>query len=144
MALAQLPEDARPRPGDPDSPRVLARSDSAGATHLFAAACRKEGAGFSFGFPAAERVQAIAVLIPDQCWHPAVEYDGGGIHQEEAGAVKIVNSIFAGNLAGSSNGGGFKAFGSSDTITIINSPPRTPGTTPPTNIFTTDVSAIAA
>ena len=31
MALAQLPADARPRPGDPDSPRVLARSDSAGA-----------------------------------------------------------------------------------------------------------------
>jgi hypothetical protein len=43
MALAQLPEHARPRPGDPGSPRVLARSDSAGATHLFAAACRKEG-----------------------------------------------------------------------------------------------------
>ena len=30
MALAQLPEPARPRPGDPGSPRVLARSDSAG------------------------------------------------------------------------------------------------------------------
>ena len=29
MALAQLPARARPRPGDPDSPRVLARSDSA-------------------------------------------------------------------------------------------------------------------
>ena len=43
MALAQLPGHARPRPGDPGSPRVLARSDSAGATHLFAAACRKEG-----------------------------------------------------------------------------------------------------
>lgn len=43
MALAQLPEHARPRPGDPGSPRVLARSDSAGAAHLFAAACRKEG-----------------------------------------------------------------------------------------------------
>src|SRR5262249_56711911 len=26
MALAQVPEHARPRPGDPDSPRVLARS----------------------------------------------------------------------------------------------------------------------
>jgi hypothetical protein len=50
MALTALPEDARPRPGDPSSPRVLARSDSAGATHL-SAACRKEGVGFSFGFP---------------------------------------------------------------------------------------------
>src|SRR5574340_756809 len=59
IALAALPEDARPRPGDPSSPRVLARSDSAGATPLFAAACRKEGVGFSFGFPVDERVQAI-------------------------------------------------------------------------------------
>src|SRR5689334_17467741 len=29
-------------------------------------------------------------------------------------------------------------------MTIINRPPRTPGTTPPTNSLTTDVSAIAA
>jgi hypothetical protein len=76
MALAQLPEDARPRPGDPDSPRVLARSDSAGATHLFAAACRSRGVGFSFGFPVDERIQRIVDLIPDECWHPAIEADG--------------------------------------------------------------------
>ena len=73
MALAQVPEHARPRPGDPDSPRVLARSDSAGATHLFAAACRKRGVEFSFGFPIDERVQAIVDLIPPECWHPALE-----------------------------------------------------------------------
>jgi Transposase DDE domain group 1 len=76
MALAQLPEHARPRPGDPGSPRVLARSDSAGATHLFAAACRKEGVEFSFGFPVDERIQAIVDLIPAQCWHPAIEDEG--------------------------------------------------------------------
>jgi hypothetical protein len=76
MALAQLPEDARPRPGGPDSPRVLARSDSAGATHRFAAACRKRGAGFSFGFPVDERIRRIAGLIPDECWHPAIEDKG--------------------------------------------------------------------
>jgi len=76
MALAQLPEDARPRPGDPDSPRVLARSDSAGATHLFAAACRKRGVGFSFGFPLDERIRRIVDLIPDNCWHPAIEDEG--------------------------------------------------------------------
>jgi hypothetical protein len=76
MALAALPERARPRPGDADSPRVLARSDSAGATHLFAAACRKRGVGFSFGFPVDERIQQIVDLIPGQCWHPAIEQDG--------------------------------------------------------------------
>jgi len=77
MALAQLPEHARPRPGDPDSPRVLARSDSAGASHVFAAACRERGVGFSFGFPVDDRVQAIVDPIPDQCWAPAIEADGG-------------------------------------------------------------------
>jgi hypothetical protein len=76
MALAALPEQARPRPGDPDSPRVLARSDSAGATHLFAAACRKREVRFSFGFPVDERIQQIVDLIPGQCWHPAIEEDG--------------------------------------------------------------------
>ena len=69
LALAQLPAGARPRPGEADSPRVLARSDSAGATHVFAAACRTRGVEFSFGFPVDERVQAIVGLIPEQCWH---------------------------------------------------------------------------
>jgi Transposase DDE domain group 1 len=76
MALESLPEQARPRPGDPASPRVLARSDSAGATHLFAAACRARGVGFSFGFPVDERIQNIVDLIPGRCWHPAIEDDG--------------------------------------------------------------------
>jgi hypothetical protein len=76
IALEALPEQARPRPGDPGSPRVLARSDSAGATHVFATACRTRGVGFSFGFPVDERVQAIVDLIPGQCWHPAIEADG--------------------------------------------------------------------
>ena len=70
LALEALPARARPRPGDPDSPRVLARSDSAGATHLFAAACRTRGAGFSFGFPIDERVQAIVDLIPGSVLAP--------------------------------------------------------------------------
>src|SRR5207248_3170930 len=76
MALKQLPEDARPRPGDPASPPVLARSDSAGATHLFAAACRKRGVRFSFGFPVDERIRGIVDLIPEECWHPAIEAEG--------------------------------------------------------------------
>ena len=77
MALAQLPEHARPRPGDPDSPRVLARSDSAGATHAFAAACRKEGWSSPSGSRSMSASRRIVDLIPDQCWHPAIEDDGG-------------------------------------------------------------------
>ncbi len=38
MALAALPPHARPRPGEPDSPQVLIRTDSAGSTHGFARA----------------------------------------------------------------------------------------------------------
>jgi hypothetical protein len=50
-ALASLPPAYPPRPDDPKSPRVLIRSDSAGATHGFAAACRDAGVGFSFRVP---------------------------------------------------------------------------------------------
>ena len=32
--------------------------------------------GFSFGFPVDGRVQNIVNLIPEQCWHPAIEDDG--------------------------------------------------------------------
>jgi DDE family transposase len=77
QALAALPEHARPRPGDPHSVRVVARSDSAGATHMFAAACRKAGVWFSFGFPVDARIQAIVDQIPDHAWEAAIQSDGG-------------------------------------------------------------------
>jgi hypothetical protein len=77
MALQALPEHARPH-RDPDTgqwtgPRLLARSDSTGATHAFAAACAERGVGFSFGFPVDARVQQLVDLIPDQCWYPALQ-----------------------------------------------------------------------
>jgi DDE family transposase len=80
MALAALPENARPV-YDPvaqtwTGPRLLARSDSAGATHGFAAACVERGLGFSFGFPVDHRIQRIVEVIPEQCWHPAIQTDG--------------------------------------------------------------------
>lgn len=80
QALVALPECARPV-FDPASqawtgPRVLARSDSAGATHAFAAACVERGVGFSFGFPVDARVQRIVDAIPEPCWHPAIQTDG--------------------------------------------------------------------
>jgi hypothetical protein len=76
MALASLPPHARPRPGDPDSPRVLAGSDSAGATHTLATACVTEGLEFSFGFPVDARIRRIIDMIRDGCWHPAIETAG--------------------------------------------------------------------
>ncbi len=77
QALSALPEHARPRPGDSDSVRMVARSDSAGATHAFATACRDRGVWFSFGFPVDTRIQAIVDQIPDRCWEPAIQTDGG-------------------------------------------------------------------
>ena len=77
LALDSLPEQARPRPGEREGPRLLARSDSAGATHKFADACVTQGLGFSFGFPVDARVQRIVDLIPDECWHPAIDTDTG-------------------------------------------------------------------
>jgi hypothetical protein len=76
-ALAALPEHARPRPGDPDSVAVVARSDSAGATHAFAKACRDRGVWFSFGFPVDARIQAVVDRVPDHGWESAIDGDGG-------------------------------------------------------------------
>ncbi|WP_215549925.1 IS1380 family transposase [Amycolatopsis sp. CA-230715] len=90
-ALAALPTYARPRPGDPDSPRLLARSDSAGASHTFAQTCRDRGVGFSFGFPVDARVQRIVDAIPASCWHPAVE-PGDGI-RDGAWVTEISTAI---------------------------------------------------
>lgn len=74
---------ARRRPPrlDPDTgarvgQRLLARSDSAGARHAFAAGCVERGVRFSFGFPVDVRIQRIVDVIPDECWHPAIQTDG--------------------------------------------------------------------
>jgi hypothetical protein len=53
------------------------RSDSAGATHTFAAACRQAGVGFSFGYPVDTRVRdAVEILNTNDSWYPATDSDG--------------------------------------------------------------------
>ena len=76
MALAALSERARPRPGDPASPKILVRTDAAGATHAFAAALRERGCGFSLGFAIGEDVQAAVLKVPARAWTPAYDCDG--------------------------------------------------------------------
>lgn len=74
-ALASLPAAARPRPGDPDGPRLVVRSDAAGATHGFAQHCTELGLAFSFGFPVTAEVRdAVGELDTDE-WHEATEDD---------------------------------------------------------------------
>ncbi|VBA31379.1 hypothetical protein LAUMK35_05003 [Mycobacterium pseudokansasii] len=77
QALASLPPEWRPGPHNPAAPTVVVRSDSAGATHGFAQACRDHDAGFSFGYPVDARVQdAVDTLNLGNAWYPAIEATG--------------------------------------------------------------------
>lgn len=75
MALAALPDAARPRPGDPESPRLLVRADAAGATHGFAKFCRDFAVAFSFGFAIDENVRNAIVSLKKSAWVEALEAD---------------------------------------------------------------------
>jgi hypothetical protein len=78
QALQSLPAGYRPGPDNPQAPQILIRSDSAGATYGFAAACRTAGVGFSLGavINAAVR-EAAEVLTTSGGWYPAIEAGGG-------------------------------------------------------------------
>lgn len=76
LALAQLPESARPTPGVPGGPQVLIRADSAGATHAFMAGCRERGVRYSVGLSVDQKLQDAIVLVPAQAWIPAISADG--------------------------------------------------------------------
>lgn len=76
MALAALPQYARPKVGARKSPTVLIRTDSAGATHGFAAHCRGRGCGYSMGFTINQTTQDAILTIPEAAWTPAVDIDG--------------------------------------------------------------------
>ena len=76
LALTALPAHARPRPGDPDSPQVLIRTDSAGSTHAFAKTIREAGCGFSLGFSVDGPVQTAILALPETAWEAAHNIDG--------------------------------------------------------------------
>jgi hypothetical protein len=69
LALAQLPSAALEGP-------ILARSDSAGASHAFAGACRETRARFSFGYALTEGVRDAILALPETVWQPACNTDG--------------------------------------------------------------------
>ena len=75
MALDNLPEAARPRPGDPDGPVLVVRADSAGASHDFADHCRTVGVGFSFGLPITQEIRDVIEDLEPEEWWDAVEAD---------------------------------------------------------------------
>jgi hypothetical protein len=55
---------------------VLVRTDSAGATYGFAAACRQTGCGFSLGFGIDDPVREAILKLSENAWTPAVDIDG--------------------------------------------------------------------
>ena len=69
LALEQLPPAALNRP-------ILARSDSAGASHAFAAACRETRIDFSLGYPIGEPVRQAILATSEVAWIPATNGDG--------------------------------------------------------------------
>jgi hypothetical protein len=73
-ALAQLPDEVQDRERRPLA--ILARSDSAGATHDFAAALRARKIGFSLGYYVDERVGRAALALPKRRWRRALDADG--------------------------------------------------------------------
>jgi hypothetical protein len=68
-ALEQLPPEALEGP-------ILARSDSAGASHALAAACRETRVRFSFGYAINEHVREAILALPEAAWRPAINGDG--------------------------------------------------------------------
>lgn len=70
-ALAQIP---------PPKPRgrrcILARADSAGATHGFVDALRERGIRFSVGFPLTASVRDAVLQTPARAWVPAIRQGG--------------------------------------------------------------------
>jgi hypothetical protein len=74
-ALAQLPEEVADR--ECEHPvAMLARSDSAGATHAFADALRERKIHVSLGYQVDQRVGEAALALPKRSWRRALNQDG--------------------------------------------------------------------
>lgn len=84
LALEQLP------PAALDGP-ILARSDSAGASHALADACRETGVRFSFGYAMDERVRAAILALPEAAWRPAI--NGDSQPREGAWVAEITDHV---------------------------------------------------
>jgi hypothetical protein len=84
LALAQLPASALAGP-------ILARSDSAGASHAFADACRETRVCFSFGYAIDERVRTAILARPETAWRPAS--NGAGEPREGAWVSELTGNV---------------------------------------------------
>ena len=88
LALEQLPASAL-------EGEILARSDSAGASHDLADACRETRIRFSFGYPLTEPVRQALLGLSRQAWRPATDQDG-----QPRGGAWVTELTAQVNLAG--------------------------------------------
>ena len=84
LALEQLPEEAL-------DGEILARSDSAGASHDLADACRECDIRFSFGYPLTVTVREVLGSLPEAAWQPAIDQDGGP--REGAWVTELTDNV---------------------------------------------------
>ncbi len=89
-ALAQLP----PPPKGQSRGPVLARADSAGATHEFLDALRERGIRFSVGFDLTEPVRSAVLAMPATAWMPA--FTQGGAIRKGAAVCELSNLDLSG------------------------------------------------
>ena len=86
LALEQLPESALEK-------AMLARSDSAGASHDFASGCRECDIRFSLEYPINATVREQILALAERAWRPALNQDGqpreGAWVTELTGQVKL-------------------------------------------------------
>ena len=84
LALEQIPQEHLDRP-------MLARSDSAGFTHDFAAALSETGIRFSLGFAITEAVRAAILGTEESAWQAAIAQDGCA--REGAAVCELTDSV---------------------------------------------------
>jgi Transposase DDE domain group 1 len=84
LALEQLPQSAL-------DGEILARSDSAGASHDLADACRETQIRFSFGYPLTEPVRQALRSLEESAWRPATCQ--GGEPREGAWVTELSDRV---------------------------------------------------
>ena len=88
-ALAQLPLPTRADDLEP-GPRVLVRSDSAGASHDFVGAIAERGLEFSVGFDVTEAVREAILQLPETSWEVAITKE---MEEREGAEVAEITSL---------------------------------------------------
>ena len=88
-ALAQLPLPTRAEDSE-QGPRVLVRSDSAGASHGFVGAIAERGLEFSVGFDVTEPVREAILHLPEASWEVAITKE---MEEREGAEVAEITSL---------------------------------------------------